>query len=86
MTDDEELARILAEHKTTACPSCGHEIGFGDIAWNNGDTESGTPYSYVDIQCAVCQGPIAQIHSWWPEITDNDDLLRALGEGEWRLR
>lgn len=75
---DRTLKQILADHNATACPECGQEIGWGDIAWNNGSTEYGTGYSTVEIQCNTCQHEIAHIDSWYPEISSNDELLYVL--------
>lgn len=76
---NKELVRLLLEHNARRC-KCGHRIGWGDIAWNNGNTEAGTGYSMVVIQCEACQAGIAKINSWYPEIEDRDDLLYVLGK------
>lgn len=75
------LRNILQEHDADVC-ECGHYIGFGDIAWNNGCTEYGTGYSTVEIQCVGCDREIAHIDSWYPSIDDRDDLLGVL-ERDW---
>ena len=72
-----ELKRILRKHGKEKCPKCQHEIGWGDIAWNNGSTEAGTECSTVEIQCEGCFEEIAHVTSWsWVEGTD--DLLEVL--------
>ena len=81
-SESQRLRDILLEHKSLFCGCCGHEIGFGDIAWNNGQTEYGTPYTMIEVQCEACQNEIAQI-SAWTEIESNDDLLDVLSD-EWR--
>lgn len=78
---DVRLKAVLRAHDAEFC-ECGHEIGFGDIAWNNGCTEYGTGYSTVEIQCEGCQREIAHIDSWYPEICDQDELLGVL-ERDW---
>lgn len=66
------LAAVLNEHEATVCPGCQHPIGWGDIAWNNGSTEAGTPMAWIEIQCSICQREVAGIWSWWPEIDENN--------------
>jgi hypothetical protein len=78
---DERLKTVLRAHDAEFC-ACGHEIGFGDIAWNNGSTEYGTGYCSVEIQCEGCQREIAHIDSWYPEIYERDELLYVL-ETDW---
>lgn len=63
MTELEQLKTVLRNHDAEFC-TCGHEIGFGDIAWNEGCAEYGTPISWVQIQCLFCQKEIAWIYSW----------------------
>lgn len=81
LSPHERLKTVLRAHDTELC-ECGHEIGFGDIAWNNGCTEYGTGYSSVEIQCVGCDREIAHIDSWYPEIEDKEDLLHVL-ERDW---
>lgn len=75
------LRAILREHKALRC-TCGHYVGFGDIAWNNGSTEYGTDYTTVEIQCVACDREIAHIDSWYPSIESRDELLHVL-ETDW---
>lgn len=83
MTEKERLKKILREHNTEFC-TCGHEIGFGDIAWNNGMTEDGTDNCSVEIQCVNCSREIAYFFSWYPGITNTDELLGVLEE-DWKI-
>jgi hypothetical protein len=80
MTEDERLAEILSEHGATNCPKCLRIIDRGDLAWNAGDTEAGTPYSTVHIICQRCDTEMAQVFSWYPGMDDFDDVLRVLEE------
>ena len=82
-TTDERLAVILAEHGKTNCPSCGKIIDRGDVAWNNGATEAGTPDTHVTIQCQRCDSGIAAFWSWWPGADDLDDLIENVMK-DWR--
>ncbi len=75
MTADEKLTAILAEHGKTECPSCGKKIDRADVAWNNADTEAGTPFTWVEIQCLACQTEIIHFSSWYPAADDLDDLI-----------
>lgn len=82
MTNEEQLLKLrelLKEHNSVFC-GCGHKIGFGDIAWNNGTTSEGTDHCSVEIQCAVCNTEIAYFYSWYPAIDDIDDLLGVMEE------
>jgi hypothetical protein len=87
MKNLERLKKILREHNSEFCPKCGHEIGFGDIAWNEGSTSEGTPTSWFHIQCINCQKEIAWFSSWYPhDVNDEEDLellLRVLEE-DWK--
>lgn len=73
----QQLKAILRKHKAERC-KCGHRIGFGDIAWNNGCTEYGTSYCTVEIQCVKCDREIAHIDSWYPGIEVQEELLDVL--------
>jgi hypothetical protein len=75
MTSDEKLAAVLVEHGKSNCPSCGRIIDRGDVAWNNAQTESGTPCTWVQIQCVKCESEIGHFWSWWPGADDFDDLV-----------
>jgi hypothetical protein len=63
---DELLEQALAAHGKSNCPSCSRKIDRGDVAWNDGDTEAGTPYTHVEIQCQQCETEIVNFCSWWP--------------------
>lgn len=79
------LHSILDKHDARYCPECNHEIGFGDIAWNNASTEAGTPYTWIYIHCAVCNTEIHRIMSWYPEIMSYEkDILLDVIEEDWK--
>lgn len=87
---EEKLKNILREHGAESC-SCGHELGFGDIAWNEGQTEAGTPASWIQIQCLVCQRENAWIHSWtWfdEELSyeERTEKILSILEKDWRQK
>ena len=81
---DTRLKVVLRAHGATRC-TCGHRIGWGDIAWNSGNTEYGTGFCTVQIQCVGCDREIVNFHSWYPGITDRDELLYVL-ETDWGKR
>ena len=88
MTEAEAEAAYLAklaEKGMSKCPFCGHTIGLGDLAWNNGWTDAGTDYTVVEIQCTVCQTEIVNFHSWWPGAENFVDLVEnvILDDGDW---
>ena len=78
MTADERLADVLKAKGYAICKSCGRNIDRGDIAWNNGSTEVGTPCTFVEIICARCDNQVARIHSWYPGIEDMDELTYVI--------
>jgi hypothetical protein len=61
---DAEFHQTLVAHSKTHCPTCGKAIDRGDVAWNNGETEAGTPYSSAIIQCQACDTEIARWSGW----------------------
>lgn len=81
---DKELKEILIKHNAEFC-KCGHEIGWGDIAWNQAVTEYGTEHGYVEIQCLACQEEITEFHTWYPFIEDQEDVIHVL-KNDWGLR
>lgn len=85
MSDVERLKKILREHDAEVCPNCGHEIGFGDLAWNEARSEAGTPYTVIEIQCINCQTEIVQIMSWFPTADYPEELLNIL-ETDWKRK
>jgi nitrate/TMAO reductase-like tetraheme cytochrome c subunit len=80
---DERLAEILKEHNASNCRHCGHKIGWGDIAWNNGSTEAGTGYSTVQITCEGCAQEVAHFNSWFSPIDNQEDLLYVMTD-DWQ--
>lgn len=87
VTELDRLKKILRQHNTEFCTSCRHEIGFGDIAWNEGQTEAGTPTSWIQIQCLSCQKEIAWISSWtWFNEDEDRQVETILGilEKDWK--
>ncbi len=68
---------ILKEKGVDIC-SCGQKITQGDIAWNNGSTEYGTPHCTVFCQCPKCDSEIFHFFSWYPSIEDTYDLCYVL--------
>jgi hypothetical protein len=84
MTTDEKLTAILAKHGKSNCPKCGRLLDRGDVAWNNADTEAGTPFTWVEIQCQQCDTEIAHFSSWWPGADDLDELVENVLANDWR--
>ena len=76
-----ELKRILRENDAEFC-TCEHEIGFGDISWNNAYTEYGTPHATVEVDCQECGREIAYSQTW-TEIENTQDVLDVL-ENDWK--
>lgn len=86
MTALKRLKNILREHNAEFC-TCGNEIGFGDIAWNEGNTSEGTPTSWVQIECVNCQREVAWVNSWTlfsEEDEEHNTVLRIL-EQDWKI-
>lgn len=87
MTDKElelRLSQILKNHDAEICTGCGRTLDRGDIAWNNGSTDFGTGYSTVEIICEGCYTEAAVVHSWYPEISNFEDVINVL-ESDWQL-
>ncbi len=84
---DRRLARILADHDVTTCPTCGRTLDRGDLAWNEGATDSGTPYGFCEILCLACGDEIAVI-GWWGGCDSFEEVLDRLdvSREEWRGR
>jgi len=85
-SEDVRLKNVLKEHDAEKC-ICGHKIGWGDLAWNEGQTEAGTPCSSVYIECQACLTELAWIHSWKWFTEDEDykiDRLLTILEQDWR--
>jgi len=80
-SETEQLQSILKKHDSLFC-KCGRKIDFGDIEWNDGNTEWGTPHSWVEIKCQACDTEIKNIKSWYPGIDDINDLLDVI-ESDW---
>lgn len=73
----DKLDSILAEYKNC---SCGQPLQWGDISWNNGSTEAGTPYASLQIECPNC-GMDILCKSEWTEIEDEEDILIIIESG-----
>jgi hypothetical protein len=79
LTEEEaetRLAEELQRRHLANCLGCGKKIDRGDVAWNTGQTEYGTPYSYVEIQCLNCQTEIGSYHTWY-EIETFSELVES---------
>lgn len=75
---DAELHSILLEHHADRCNNCGREIDRGDVAWNGGSTEAGTPWSVLQITCQNCDTQIIHIDSWYPGIDSFSEFVDVL--------
>ena len=75
---NEKLKALLKERGYGFCTVCKRELDQGDLAWNNGNTESGTPYSIVVCNCQACDTEIFLCRSWYPEIDDLKDVCYVL--------
>ena len=84
---ERRFGELLAERGMERCPTCGRRIDRGDVAWTNGATEYGTPWSMVQIICQQCDTEIAHVLSWWPEIDDFPEAVEwVLDSKDWGLR
>ena len=59
-----KLQQILTKYNINTCHKCGRVIDRGDIMWNEGSTEYGTPYLYIYIECQQCDTEIFYGWSW----------------------
>lgn len=60
---DNELKRTLRQNNLEFC-QCGRAFDRGDVAWNNGESEYGTPYSTLEIICLNCGTEAVRIDIW----------------------
>lgn len=81
---DDRLIAVLQKHNAQTCASCGFEVGWGSIAWNNATSEAGTPCAVVYVICDRCGSNIALVFTWKPCIEDLDEVLSVLEE-DWPL-
>ncbi len=85
MTDrelDGKLAAILSAHNAAVCPGCGPHLDRGDLAWNNGCTEYGTPNAMLEVICQQCDTEIVCLTLWYPHIDDLEEAIEVL-EDKW---
>ena len=88
MDADQKFAELLTLHGMERCPACGKVVDRADVAWNNQDTEAGTPYATIEIICLKCGTSIAHLDTWYPSIDSFDELVDILEDelqkgGEW---
>jgi hypothetical protein len=76
---DDIFAQFLEEKGISPC-ECGRVIDRADVAWNNAQTESGTPLSFVEVQCLNCQAEIIYWSSWYPDISSFEELVEHVLE------
>jgi hypothetical protein len=76
---DNLFAQFLADRNLSPC-QCGRKIDRADVAWNCGQTEAGTEYSCVEVQCLNCLEEIIYWTSWHSDITDFEDLVENVLE------
>ena len=79
------LEALLAQHHCAHCPHCGHYIGWGDIAWNDGESEDGTPQSDIYIVCEGCQRALAHIQAIAYPLRSLGDVIALLQTHAWRM-
>lgn len=77
-TADETFKRILTDHGSEKCWSCGRELDRGDVAWNNASTEAGTPFAVLEIICQACDSEVMRCQTWWPAIDDFEEFVEVL--------
>lgn len=85
MTESEaetELHEILCSKGKDTC-QCGREIDRADVAWNEGDTGEGTPFTWVTIQCQACDEQLANFSSWYPSADTFEELVEFCFE-DWK--
>lgn len=71
MTEQEEntlISDTLTKLGISHCPKCNRELGRKDISWANGQTEYGTPFCVLEIDCYDCDEEIVSMNDWYPEI------------------
>lgn len=72
---DSRFAGFLSEQGLSPC-KCGRVIDRADVAWNSGETEAGTGYSVVEVQCISCLEEITHWSSWYSEIDNFEELVK----------
>lgn len=79
MDADQKLTEVLAAKNKDKCPKCNKQIDRGDVAWNTASTESGTPYSVMEIICEKCFTEIYHGTTWF-EIESFEEFVKELEE------
>jgi hypothetical protein len=69
--------KVLKKHGLEHCPSCGKKIDEGDISWNSGSTEAGSPCSRLMITCQGCDVELVNIWVWTP-VKDMKEFFEVL--------
>ena len=79
------LEPLLEQHSCARCPHCGHYIGWGDMAWNEGESQDGTPHSDIFILCEGCQHELAHIQALAYPLRSMNDVIAMMQTHPWRM-
>lgn len=77
---DERFREVMDAHGALICKGCGRELDRGDVAWNTGSTEVGTPFSVIEIICQGCNTEAAQVSSWTFDLDSFESVVSVLAE------
>lgn len=68
----------LLKEKGYSPHACGRVLDQGDLAWNSGETDAGTPCSMIVCQCQQCLEDVFTFYSWYSPIDDIDELYDVI--------
>ena len=78
MIDNNKLfCSILLNNNKNICPVYGRIIDIGDMAWNNGESDYGSPCSVIECQCQKCGTEIFHF-STWGEMENIDAVINEI--------
>ena len=81
MTNEEHAKRFKEIMKTlnkSHC-KCGRELEIGEMSWNSGEGDYGTPYSIINVICDKCSEEVIHFERWGgcDDINEALDILES---------
>ncbi len=74
----QKLLSTLSHLRRDRCGKCGRVIDEGDMTWNGGSTEYGTPYSVIMCICQNCDSSVFVYNTWDSDLITLEDVCEAL--------
>lgn len=83
---DKRFKDVIVKHDINQCPNCEASLHFGGVDhMHAGETEYGTQYSVIRINCMACHFIVTEIESWSIPTLSDDDVIDEIEDKDWTI-